>query len=100
MNSSQRKEMYDRIVGHGLSLLVLFPDATEQDPIRLCKKLRRIETKLDFSRVLYCNGQVSEDSYDKDCNEARLRVEKLLNSDRVWINNDPRGYGLKKTYKY
>jgi len=30
---------------HGRNLLAIFPDATEKDPVKLCKKLRRIEAK-------------------------------------------------------
>lgn len=67
MMRGDQMNMQDRIEAHGADLLRLFPNATERDPASLCKKLRRIERA----------------------------VLKLLNTDRVWINGDPRGYALK-----
>jgi hypothetical protein len=35
------------ILEHGQRLLAVFPEATIQDPIKLCKRLRMIETRCD-----------------------------------------------------
>lgn len=82
---------------HGEQLLALFPDAAEQDPIKLCKRLRRLEGEAHrhaeriCSDASYCNGGGIEGI------PARIaqRVAKLLGSGRVWLNGDPRGYALK-----
>lgn len=47
---------YEAIEAHGKNLLAIFPRATERDPIRLCKKLRRLETKASAIALRLCNG--------------------------------------------
>jgi hypothetical protein len=67
--NNERKTMnaktLEAITKHGLALLAAFPNATEKDPVALCKKLRRIETatRLVFER--YCNGEVGMTEADK-----------------------------------
>lgn len=108
----------EAITRHGQSLLAAFPNATEKDPVALCKKLRRIETSLVKSLVDYCNGTFRDNEegtkMDAICDKALARVVKLLGIDGVFglfINRDPRGYALKfseewtqqynnKQYKY
>lgn len=46
----------DRIAEHGRKLLAIFPNATERDPVKLCKKLRRIEAKGAAFALRLCNG--------------------------------------------
>lgn len=90
----------DRIRKHGENLLAIFPNATERDPVKLCKKLRRIETSLSRTMVSYCNGTYSSDQVDRA--EAK-EIQKM--GDLLWgltvpdvpvfVNRDPRGYALK-----
>lgn len=87
---------------HGQTLLDVFPNAVERDPVALCKKLRRIETALAGVSVLYCNGVARAEEMDCASNLALMRVEKLLGiqngeTDRfgLFVNRDPRGYALK-----
>lgn len=87
---------------HGRQLLAIFPNATEQDPVKLCKKLRRIEGEAHrhaermCSDERYYNEWTSEDG-ERDLKDERLerRLRKLLGSDRPFLNGDPRGYALK-----
>lgn len=87
---------------HGRELLAIFPNAIEQDPVKLCKRLRRIETSAHQFATAYCNGDVSpcEDSdIDAKTKRFRDRVNSILKNEslgiRVKINLDPRGYALK-----
>lgn len=90
---------------HGETLLAAFPNATEQNPIALCKKLRRIETSLQRPLVDYCNGDFDAgengEKLDAITDKARSRVIVLLGitdavtADAILINRDPRGYALK-----
>lgn len=41
---------------HGRNLLAIFPDASERDPVKLCKKLRRLEAKAHALALRCCNG--------------------------------------------
>ena len=85
-----------RVKAHGLQLLAIFPEAQEQDPIKLCKKLRRLEAQGNRHGEAMCN---SAEYCDQDTEAIADRIiEKvriLLNSPRAWLNQDPRGYALK-----
>lgn len=48
-------KMYERIAKHGTDLLTIFPDATIQDPVLLCKRLRMYERKAEVSTTALCN---------------------------------------------
>lgn len=90
----------EAVKNHGERLLDIFPNATERDPVALCKKLRRIETSLKAPLVGYCNGTTSEAQVDKATANALARMGKLLWGSRVpdvpvFVNRDPRGYALK-----
>lgn len=90
-----RKAMYERIEKHGRALLAIFPDATERDPVKLCKKLRRIEASAHNHVERRCNEDVPESEHNRFTAMTRNKLAKLLSSDRVWLNGDPRGYALK-----
>lgn len=85
---------------HGESLLRAFPNASEKDPVALCKKLRRVETATHLAFERYCNGDVCELEADKAEQIAINRLNKVLNLfgtdwKRIVINRDPRGYAIK-----
>ncbi len=90
---------------HGENLLAIFPNATERDPVALCKKLRRIETAISKPLVDYCNGEfdAGEDGEKLDAltDKAMAKLKTLLGlsgkpgEPGLLINRDPRGYALK-----
>ena len=86
------------IKAHGENLLVIFPGATERDPVKLCKKLRRIERQAAMIGLRLCNGpEYTPQAYE---NTQALVWEKLsavlgAHSVPIIINQDPRGYALK-----
>jgi hypothetical protein len=72
---------------HGESLLAAFPNATERDPIALCKKLRRIETSLAKPiQEFNANGK-NEPELERQIIKARARVCELLSLDAVAEKN-------------
>jgi hypothetical protein len=92
----------EAITRHGLSLLAAFPDATETDPVALCRKLRRVEHSISEWTLTNCNVGVPEDVMDTECDKAQARVKKLLGLTPekaqeigLRVNRDPRGYALK-----
>ena len=107
MNKKQRAEMYAAINYHGKCLLELFPNATERDPIALCKKLRRLETKAQEIGLRLCNGpEYADGEADRETDKILAEVNTILGNDAprgqvrlnavpVFINRDPRGYALK-----
>jgi hypothetical protein len=95
---------------HGRQLLAIFPNATEQDPVKLCKALRRLEARGAALALRLCNGPEfpTEDSADKISEAILSRVSHLLGNyvynDKekvritrvpIFVNRDPRGYALK-----
>lgn len=89
------------IVRHGNRLLSLWPDATEQDPIKLCKKLRRIETEAHYLAVDLCNGTLTYEQADHIEERLRDRITRTLgDGPPVMINRDPRGFALKIPHEW
>ncbi len=83
---------------HGRQLQAIFPAVADMDPVKLCKKLRRIEVKANSEAVRYCNGEIDSDEWDavKDSISASLGFLKADETGvPVFINGDPRGYALK-----
>lgn len=90
----------EAITRHGNALLAAFPNATERDPVTLCKKLRRIENTVSLATVRMCNEQVPEDFWPNTKLRAHNRVMALLRMDAeqrkaFFFNADSRGYALK-----
>lgn len=78
MTTTTRQRMHERIRHHGEQLLAIFPNATERDPVKLCKKLRRLELEGERLAVAYCNGDIESDSYEKRSDRFLARVNKVL----------------------
>ena len=103
MNTKKQRQ-YEQIKAHGENLLHLFPNATERDPIALCKKLRRLEAKARRICTDYCNGDFDDgengEKLDAALDPILAKVNAILgnmgkNPVPVFINRDPRGYALK-----
>lgn len=84
-----------RIERHGRDLLRIFTAATDTDPVSLCKRLRRVEVRANRAACEACNNQAGADAWPEEQDRALRLVGKLLGTDRVWVNGDPRGYALK-----
>ena len=90
-------EMYKRIEDHGKNLLRIFPEATEKEPIKLCKKLFRLERKANNLAIDYCNGDIAAEDWPELTRPILKKVNAILNNKTVpiFINGDARGYALK-----
>lgn len=69
-----------KIEAHGRQLLAIFPNATECDPVKLCKKLRRLEIEASEIALRLCNGPEyeSDEQVDGLTNAILAKVNKLL----------------------
>lgn len=91
---------------HGRKLLVIFPHATERDPMKLCKHVRRLETMANKAAVNLCNIPDYQDRAEEIFESVDRAVTQLLgngegtNTPNVFINRDPRGYALKISSEY
>ncbi len=74
MNTTQR----EAISTHGQNMLVIFPNATERDPVALCKKLRRLEAKAEALALENCNVGVPDDEYERRTKAILTKVNALL----------------------
>lgn len=103
-------EQSKAIEQHGRNLLDIFPNATERDPVKLCKKLRALEARGAALALRLCNGPQfpNEDDAEKISEAILSKVNVLLGNlkyakkDRtihmvvpIFVNLDPRGYALK-----
>jgi len=90
--------MKERIIAHGENLLRVYPWAKEQDPIKLCKKLRRLEVKAHSASTDRCNGLIDCEQWEEISIDIISKLIALLNPKDIsefFINGDPRGYALK-----
>lgn len=86
----------EAITKHGNSLLAVFPNAIEKNPVALCKKLRRIENAVSKPILDYCNGDCDEETINSAVNKAHKKLCELMGFSTAFrINRDPRGYALK-----
>ena len=97
-----KAKQLESIRAHGEQLLAIFPEATERDPVKLCKKLRRLEAAGNVIGLRMCNGPPysTERAEDKDCDDVLRKVNDLLGNMQgdavpIFLNRDPRGYALK-----
>ena len=101
--STKKQRQAEQIKDHGENLLHLFPRATERDPIKLCKTLRRMEAKAQEIALRLCNGPEFPGGYDEVDALTGAILEKVnailgntgKNPVPVFVNRDPRGYALK-----
>lgn len=108
----RQERQRERIVRHGKQLLAIFPDATEQDPYRLCASLRRIESAAHKFAEDCCNHlDLTDAEHTSRVNGFLARANTLLGngSDEhkygigktpIFVNGDPRGYALKIDDEY
>ena len=97
-----KKEMlYLRITKHGQDLKAVFNLDRDIDPVKLCKRLLRLENKAHKLAVDFCNGVIDQLEWDKKADQILTKVETILNNIKVlFCNGDARGYALKIDDEY
>jgi hypothetical protein len=94
--TTRQREAIER---HGRQLLAIFPNATERDPVKLCRQLRKIQGGADLSIIRHCNYGLTEESQDQAEQRALDALDRVLAwraaGVPVFVNWDPRGYALK-----
>ena len=70
--------MQQRIQDHGARLLAIFPNATEKDPVKLCKKLRRLELIAEKAALDLCNIPDYQERADVIFHDVRRKVSAVL----------------------
>ena len=94
---NKQQAMYKKIEFHGAQLNEIFN--TQLDNIALCKKLRKIQSRVENAAVYHCNGAMDSNKWDIISDRALEALENVLSFRRagikVFINSDPRGYAFK-----
>jgi hypothetical protein len=89
------------VTKHGRNLLAVFPTATERDPVKLCKKLRRLEREAHAEALRWRNGtnEYDEAEHERRIDAVLTKVNEVLGNAGgavpTFVNTDPRGYALK-----
>ena len=98
---NKKEELYSKIIKHGQNLKAVFNLDSETDPIKLCKRLFRLETKAHKLAEDFCNGVIDQLEWDKKADQILTKVETILNNKKVlFLNGDARGYALKIDDEY
>lgn len=95
---TKKDEMYQKIVKHGEQLKAIFKLPAETEPIKLCKSLRRLETKASRVATNWCNGDITEEEFFNEKGKILMGLQKIIGQGlepTVFFNSDPRGYAIK-----
>ena len=96
MKAEKKELLYSRITKHGQDLKRVFNLDHTTDPVKLCKKLLRLENKAHRLATDYCNGDVDQIEFDTQGNKILTKVETILKDKKhLLLNGDARGYALK-----
>lgn len=98
---NKREKMYADIQKHGQNLLAIFPAATEQDPVKLAKRLHSLENKAHrlTEKLCDCLLEATATAANAELEKIGVKVRQVLgiaaDAPHVFVNHDPRGYALK-----
>ena len=96
MKATKKELLYSRITKHGQDLKRVFNLDPTTDPVKLCKKLLRLENKAHGLATDYCNGDVDQIEFDTKGDKILKKVETILKDKKhLLLNGDARGYALK-----
>ena len=96
MMDNKKEILYSRITKHGQNLKAVFNLDQDIDPVKLCKRLFRLENKAHKLARDFCNGEIDQLEWDQKANKILTKVEAILKNKKVlFLNGDARGYALK-----
>ena len=95
---TKHEKMYLQIENHGKNLIQIFN--LQDDPVKLCKRLHRLEVKAHRLSTDYCNGDIEMDGWESATAKIIKSLYKILGMEKcietgVFVNGDARGYALK-----
>ena len=93
---NKKEILYSRITKHGQNLKAVFNLDQDIDPVKLCKRLFRLENKAHKLALNFCNGKIDQLEWDQKADKILTKVEAILKNKKVlFLNGDARGYALK-----
>ena len=98
MKATKKELLYSRITKHGQDLKRVFNLDPTTDPVKLCKKLLRLENKAHRLATDFCNGVIDQLEWDKKADQILTKVETIFENKAngfIFVNGDARGYSLK-----
>ena len=101
MTDNKKEILYSRITKHGQNLKAVFNLDQDIDPVKLCKRLFRLENKAHKLALDFCNGEIDQLEWDQKADKILTKVEAILKNKKVlFLNGDARGYALKIDDEY
>ena len=96
MMDNKKEILYSRITKHGQNLKAVFNLDQDIDPVKLCKRLFRLENKAHKLALDFCNGKIDQLEWDQKADKILTKVEAILKNKKVlFLNGDALGYALK-----
>lgn len=95
--ATKKQLIANNILTHAFRLNEYFGVTPEPgNVLTLSKALFRMETKVHKLAENYCNGVIPDmPEYDDKLKDLLIKHGATKNVDKVFINQDPRGYALK-----
>jgi hypothetical protein len=95
-----KKQTEAKVIKHGETVKAVFGLAADVDPVKLCRKLRRLESAGAALGLRLCNGpEYAQGEAEAVQDDILRRLDALLGFRArgvpVFVNRDPRGYALK-----
>ncbi len=75
--------LYQKIEKHGQNLKAMFKLGRDIDPVKLCKRLVKLENKAHKVAVECCNGDIDQLEWDKKADQILTKVETILKNKKV-----------------
>ena len=100
---NKKEKLYSRITRHGQNLKAMFNLDRDIDPVKLCKRLLRLENKAHRLAVNFCNGDIDQLEWDKKADQILTKAETIFQNKAngfIFVNGDARGYALKIDDEY
>jgi predicted adenine nucleotide alpha hydrolase (AANH) superfamily ATPase len=86
--TNKKELLYSRITRHGQNLKAMFNLDRDIDPVKLCKRLLRLETKAHRLAVeVFATGLLISLNGIKNTDQILTKVETILNNKKVLFLN-------------
>ena len=76
--TNKKEILYSRITRHGQNLKAMFNLDQDIDPVKLCKRLLRLETKAHKLAEDFCNGVIDQLEWDTKAGQILTKTEIIF----------------------